>query len=134
MVEFIDSWDTYSPVVSWQTIRLVFTLTIVTDYFIHSIDFVMTFPQADIKTYIYMRPPQVPNSFKIPDLPFFADIFTKVYKLIKMLYGIKDAGRTWNIHLKKGLYARGWVQSPIDKCLFTKKGLLLIFSMLTMLV
>ena len=32
----------------------------------------MALPQADILTDIYMRPPQVLNSFKIPDLPSFA--------------------------------------------------------------
>ena len=42
------------------------------------------------------------------------------------MYGLKDAGRTWNTHLKTGLFARGWVQSPINEYLFTKKGLLLI--------
>ena len=125
-VKFIDYWDTYSPVVSWQTIHLVFTLAIVIDWFIHSIDFVMVFPQADIKTDIYMRPPQVPNSFEIPDLPSFADRFIKVYTLIKNLYGLKNSGHTWNTHLKNSLFARGWVQSTIDECLFTKKGLLLI--------
>jgi len=125
-VEFIYYWDTYSTVVSWQTICLVFTLAIVNDWYIHSIDFVMAFPQAEIKTDIYMRPPQVPNYFKIPDLLSFAGRFTKVYKLIKKLYGLKDAGRTWNNHLKTGLFARGWAQSSTEECLFTKKGLLLI--------
>ena len=125
-VEFVDYWDTYSPVVSWQTIRLVFTLAIVNNWHIHSIDFVMAFPQADVKTDIYMIPPKVPNDFYIPDLPKFTDRFLNTYKLLKNLYGLKDAGRTWNHHLKAGLFKRGWVQSPIDECLFTKQGLILI--------
>ena len=32
--EFVDYWDTYSPVVSWQTIRLVFTLAIINNWYI----------------------------------------------------------------------------------------------------
>ena len=52
-----------------------------------------------------------------------------IYKGLQInqnLYGLKDAGRTWNTHLKTALFARGWVQSSIDECLFTKQGLLLI--------
>ena len=86
----------------------------------------MAFPQADVKTDIYMNPPKVPNSFAIPDLPNFTDRFTHTYKLLKILYGLKDAGRTWNTHLKAGLIQRGWKQSTIDECLFTKDKLLLI--------
>ena len=86
----------------------------------------MAFPQAAIKTDIFMRPHQVPNSVKIPDLPFFADRFTKAYKLVKNLYGLKDTGRTWNNHLKKGLFTRGWTKFTIDECFFTKKGMFLI--------
>ena len=125
-VEFVDYWDTYSPVVSWQTIRLIFTLAIVNNWHIHSIDFVLAFPQADIQTYIYMKSHPVPYDFTIPDLPSPSDRLFKCYKLLKNLYGLKDAGRTWNHHLRSGLLQRGWKQSPIDECLFVKKGLLLI--------
>ena len=125
-IEFVDNWDTYSPIVSWQTIRLVFTLAIVNNWHIHSIDFVMAFPQADIKTDMYMRPPKVPHNFHIPDIPLFTDRFTKVYKLIKNLYGLKDASCTWNQHLIAGLLKRSWKQSTIDECLFTKPGILLV--------
>ena len=54
------------------------------------------------------------------------DRLTKVYKLIHNLYGLKDAGRTWNNHLHAGLTKRGWNQSHIDQCLYVKKDLLLI--------
>ena len=106
-VEFVDYWDTYSHVVFWQTIRLFFTLAIVNDWHIHSIDFVLAFPQANIKADIYMRPPHVPPDFIIPDLPTYYDKVSKVYTLIKNLYGLKDAGRTWNDHLTSGLIKHG---------------------------
>ena len=73
-----------------------------------------------------MKPPTVPSQFPIPELPDPYDRFTKIYKLIKNLYGLKDAGRTWNLHLCQGLLKRGWKQSSIDECLFMKKGILLI--------
>ena len=73
-----------------------------------------------------MRPPKVPSGFSIPDLPTFSDRFLNVYKLLKNLYGLKDAGKTWFDFLNKGLLERGWKQSEIDSCLFTKDGILLV--------
>jgi hypothetical protein len=92
-----------------------------------SIDFfVLAFPQAPVKTDIFMQPPKVPPGFAIPDLPSLSDRFTKVYQLLKNLYGLKDAGRTWSDHLKKGLIERGWKPSEIDSCLYTKNGIILV--------
>ena len=73
-----------------------------------------------------MKSPTIPHDFIIPDLLLLSDWFTHVYKLLKNLYGLKDTDRTWNNHLKKGLLKRGWVQSDIDGCLFTKPEVLLI--------
>jgi hypothetical protein len=96
------------------------------NWHMQSIDFVLAFPQAPIKTDIYMRPPKVPPDFKIPDVPTLSDRFTNVYKLLWNLYGLKDAGKTWFDFLKKGLLERGWKPSTIDGCLFTKDGILLV--------
>jgi hypothetical protein len=125
-LEYVDYWSTYSPVVSWNTVRLVIVMALLNDWLMQSIDFVLAFPQAPIKTDIYMKPPQVPAQFDIPDLPSLSDQFTNVYNLLRNLYGLKDAGRTWFEFLKKGLLHRGWKQSTIDGCLFTKDGILLV--------
>jgi hypothetical protein len=124
--EMIDYWSTYSPVVSWSTVRLMIVFALLNNWHMQSIDFVLAFPQAPVKNDIYMKPPKVPPDFLIPDLPNFADRFLNVYKLLKNLYGLKDAGRTWYEHLTKGLAERGWKQLEIDTCLFTKDGILLI--------
>ena len=94
-----------------------------------SIDFVLAFPQAPVKTDIYMKPPKVPSDFIIQDLPAPTDRFNKVYKLIKNLYRLKDAGKTWFEFLCQGLEKRGWQRSQVDECLFTKKGIMLIVYM-----
>jgi hypothetical protein len=125
-IEFVDYWTTYSPVVSWNTVRLIIVMALVNNWHMQSIDFVLAFPQAPIKTDIFMRPPKVPHDFIIPDLPSFADRFTNAYKLLRNLYGLKDAGKTWHDFLKKGLVTRGWKASEVDSCLFTKKGIMLI--------
>ena len=73
-----------------------------------------------------MKPLTVPACFHIPDLPQPLDRFKYVYKLIKNLYGLKDAGRTWNQHLHKGLLSRGWKQFKTNECLYVKGNVLLI--------
>ena len=60
------------------------------------------------------------------DLPSPSDYFTKVYKLLQKLYSLKDAGRTWYLHLKEGLIKQGWKQSDVDSCLFMKDNIILI--------
>jgi hypothetical protein len=95
-------------------------MALLNDWHMQSIDFVLAFPQAPIKMDIYMKPPKVPQKFDIPDIPSFSDRFTKVYKLLRNLYGLKDAGRTWFEFLEKGL------SSSIDGCLFTKNGIMLV--------
>ena len=68
-VEFIDYWATYSPVVTWNSVRLMLIMALINDWHVRSIDFVLAYPQAPIKTDIFMRPPKVPPDFNIPDLP-----------------------------------------------------------------
>jgi hypothetical protein len=123
---FIDYWSTYSPVVSWNTVRVMAVMALLNDWHMRSIDFVLAFPQAPVKTDIYMNPPRVPNGFNIPDLPTLSDRLSNVYKLLQNLYGLKDAGKTWFEFLQKGLLKRGWEQSEVDSCMFTKPGILLI--------
>ena len=125
-IEFLDYWNTYSPVVSWNTVRLLIVIALLNDWHMQSIDFVLAFPQAPVKTDIYMQPPKVPYNFTIPDLPNKHDRVTKVYKLIKNLYGLKDASKTWFDYLRNGLEKRGWKRSEVDECLFTKNGIILV--------
>lgn len=100
-------------------------MVVIIDWHMESVDFIQAFPQAPIKTEIFMHPPEVPSSFTIPDLPNFIDRFNNVYKLLKNLYGLKDARKTWNDYLDKGLIKRGWEQSKVDAYLYTKNGIIL---------
>ena len=93
---------------------------------IQSIDFVLAFPQDPMNSYIYMIPYKVPKVFKIPDLKHPSNVFTELYILLKNLYGFNNSGRSWYDLLKYILVNRGWKQSTIDTCLFSKSGIILI--------
>ena len=70
-IEFVNYWSTYSPVVSWQTIRLIFKLAIINKWSICSIDFVLAYPQAKIKTDIFL-----------PQCQMVLKSLTKVYRSV----------------------------------------------------
>ena len=125
-VHGIDFWSTYSPVVAWSTVRLVITLALVHGWHMESIDFVLAYPQAPCQSDVFLKPPKVPAGFEIPDLPDPRMRSTHVYKLLQNLYGLKDAGRTWYLHITKGLQDLGWTQSKVDCCLFTKGDTILL--------
>lgn len=44
----------------------------------------------------------------------------EVCKLVKSLYGLKQALREWNVELCHQLFAQGFTQSSSDHCLFTR--------------
>jgi hypothetical protein len=84
-----------------------------------SIDFVLAYPQAKMKADVFMRTPLGCNING-------ADRRTHCLKLRKNLDGLKDAGLTWHDHLKAGLLRRGFLQSQVDPCLFTKGSIVLV--------
>lgn len=44
----------------------------------------------------------------------------QVCKLVRSLYGLKQASREWNMEFCHQLFAQGFVQSPSNHCLFTR--------------
>ena len=87
---------TFAPVVSWLTIQCVFILALSLGWHMRSIDFVMAYTQADVKTNILM---QLPTSTTIKEV----DPNKYLLKLQKNLYGLKDGQVTWHKHIKAGL-------------------------------
>lgn len=108
----IHYWDTFAPVVQWFTIRVMLILSLVEGLETQSIDFVLAFPQAEIKADIYMK---LLYGFVPPD-----DCKEYVLHLKKNLYGLKDASNTFWDKLRTTLLDKkhGFTQSQVDPCLF----------------
>ena len=106
--------QTYAPVASWNSIRILLTLAASKGWYTKQIDYVLAFPQAPVEKEIYMA---VPKGFEIPG----ADPSKYVLKLSRNVYGQKQAGRVWNKFLEKKLIKQvGFVQSKVDECVFYK--------------
>ncbi|XP_015168858.1 uncharacterized mitochondrial protein AtMg00810-like [Solanum tuberosum] len=69
------------------------------------------FLQGDLFEEVYM---ELPKEFKLEGE-------NMVCKLVKSLYGLKQASRQWNAKLTTALYNSGYIQSHLDYSLFTKK-------------
>ena len=76
----------------------------------------MAFTQADVERDLYM---ELPKNFSIPGTKItYADKDKYVLKLVKNLYGQKQAGKVWYDHLKDKLTKLGFIQSRFDECVF----------------
>ena len=114
----VNYWDTYSPVVTWYSIRTMLIIALINGWHTRQIDFILAFPQATLTVDIYMR---VPWGFTVTT----PEGKPAVLKLVKNLYGLCDAGKTWYEYLRKGLMDRGCVPSKVDPCVFYKGSLVM---------
>ena len=96
----VDYWETYALVVNWTSVRALLIVAQIHGLPSKSVDFVLAFPQVDLKEDVYM---ELPIGMALA----LGDGRDKVLKLEKSLYGLKSAGKNWHNYLKKGLISRG---------------------------
>ena len=97
-------WDTYAPVVNWMSIRSMLIFSLLHDLHARSIDFTLAFPQAEVDTTIYL------------DIPLgisHVDGADEVMLVLKNLYGLKQASKTWFEYLHDGLTSNKLGFTPI---------------------
>ena len=81
-------WDTYAPVVTWDSVRLVLVVAEIHNLDSNSIDFILAFLQADLPIPIFMGLP----SGVTPIDETYSNRQRHVLRLNKYLYGIKSSG------------------------------------------
>lgn len=89
------------------TVRFLFAIATASDWSIHQLDVNNAFLHGFLKDDIYMTvPPGLPKSGP-----------NQVCKLVKSLYGFKQASREWNAEFTRHLLHFGFLQSQSDHCL-----------------
>jgi hypothetical protein len=123
-VEGVNYWDTYAPVVTWSTVRLVMIMSLLSELHTKQVDYVQAYVQADLDAEIYIN---IRRGFHVVNgkLKFNMDSpadhdKAHVLKLKKKAYGPKQGGHLFWKKLRDGLTKRGFVQSEIDQCLFLR--------------
>ena len=81
-------WTTFAAVVWWTTVRCIFIMALLMGWDMRSIDFVMAYTQADVKTDIFMQ--LLAGTIK------GVDSTKHLPKLQKSLYILKDGQVTWH--------------------------------------
>ena len=104
--------NSYSPVIQWDTVRLMLILQFILDLQSQSIDFTNTFTQEDIPSGdpVFIELPQYFNSDGGK-----CDV---VIILKKILYGQSKAARLLYEKLRNGLLNSGFVMIKVDPCMF----------------
>jgi hypothetical protein len=113
-IEGKDFFETYAPVVNWQTVRLMLVMSL-------QVDYTAAFVHADIDKdpgWDNMTEEERNHSGVYIDMPRGFANARKVLKLKKSLYGLKQSPRNFFLHLKEKLEGEGFVQSKSDQCLF----------------
>ena len=104
-------WDTYAPVVTWQTVRFFLILSILLGWQSRQLDFIMAYPQAPAEMPLYMR---LPQGYKCNGITRK----THALKLLHNVDGQKQAGRVWNKFIDRGMRETGFKPSQFDPCLY----------------
>jgi hypothetical protein len=92
---------------------MLLTLTLREGWATRQVNYINAFAQAEMGETVYVEPPRFVGPKSGKDL---------VLLLLKSLYRLKQAPRTFYEKLCEGLLERGFVQSDIDPCVFMKAG------------
>jgi hypothetical protein len=122
MMEHGKHYDqTYSPVASWSSIRLILSLVATHKWHTAQIDYVLAYPQAAAERELYM---EIPRGCELDGNKSKKDYALRINA---NLYGQKQAGRVWFLHLAKRLVEHcGFTQSKIDECIFYRGNVIYV--------
>ena len=112
----MDYEETFAPVVGIATIRAFISAAVDKGDVVHQMDIKTAFLHGKIDKEIFVECPESFNSFKSGTC----------FKLLKSLYGLKQASRIWYETLKDAILKAGFSESEVSACLFFKDGVYLI--------
>ncbi|XP_073841217.1 uncharacterized protein [Musca autumnalis] len=107
----LDYTETFSPVIRYETIRMVLALAVEKKMYLHQMDVCTANLNSELTEEVYMKQPEMFVSKQYPD---------RVLKLHKAIYGLKQSGRAWNSKLDEVLKKAGFTPCVNDPCLYKK--------------
>nr|GEW68013.1 retrovirus-related Pol polyprotein from transposon TNT 1-94 [Tanacetum cinerariifolium] len=110
--EGINYEEVFAPVERIEAIRLFLAYASFMGFMVYQMDIKSAFLYETIEEEVYVCQPP---GFKDPDYP------DKVYKVVKELYGLRQAPRAWYGTLANYLLKNGFQRGKIDQTLFIKR-------------
>ena len=107
--EGLDYFDTYSPVTRISSIRMLIAIAAIHNLEIHQMDVKTAFLNGDLDEEIYMEQPE---GFIVPGQEM------KVCRLVKSLYGLKQALMQWHEKFDSVMMTNGF---KINECVRPEK-------------
>ncbi|WVZ57337.1 hypothetical protein U9M48_007731 [Paspalum notatum var. saurae] len=104
-----DFFDTYSPVARMTTIRVSLSPVVSYGLIIHQMDVKTAFLNGELQEEIYMERPRWGQE-------------SKVCKLLKSLYGPKQAPKQWHEKFDTTLTSAGFAVNEADSCVYYRYG------------
>nr|GFB57890.1 zinc finger, CCHC-type [Tanacetum cinerariifolium] len=108
--EGTDYFDTYAPVARITTIRLLLDLEAIHNLVIHQMDIKTAFLNGDLDEEMYMKQPK---GFVMPGNEH------NVCKLVKSLYGLKQALKQWHQKFDEVVLSSCFHLNQYDKCVYS---------------
>jgi len=110
---YLDYEETYSPVVRFESIRVLLAMGAHYQLVLHQIDVSTAFLHGELSEEVYMHQPEGFIEPGKEDL---------VCRLNHSIYGLKQSPRRWNHALDSQLREMGFAQTACDPCLYISKG------------
>ena len=108
----VDYDEVFAPVTRLETVRLLLALAAKNNWEVHHLDVKSAFLNGILLEEVYVRQPKGFVKKGQED---------KVYKLLKALYGLRQAPRAWYSRFNQYLLKLGFVKCPFEHAVYTKK-------------
>ena len=110
--EGVDFEEVFVPVAKMESVRLLIALAVQESWKIHHMDVKSAFLNGELEGDVYVN--QSPGFIKEGEEH-------KVLKLHKVLYGLRQGSREWNIKLDRTLISLGFEKAPLEHAMY-KRG------------
>ena len=108
-VQGIDYDETYSPVATLKSVRIILAIAAYFDYKIWQMDVKTAFLHGNLTEDMYMIQPE----------GFVDHTSTSIVcKLKRSIYGLRQASRSWYIRFDEVINGLGFIKSEEDTCLY----------------
>ena len=105
----MDYEETFSPVAMLESIRILLSIVACLNYEIWKMDVKMAFLNGYLEESIYMM---LPEGFVDKGQQ------QKVCKLLRSIYGLKQASRSWNLRFDETIKTYGFEQNVDEPCVY----------------